>query len=156
MVLPQKPTVVRGFTLIELLITLSIIAILSTVALVSYQNVLRNGRDAKRQSDLKVIQAALQEYHADQFYYPPVSEVQFGQSLKNPPNSQTSKTYLQLLPNEPLTGSRYTYEAASGCDSNNTSRCDTYCIYANLENKSAAQKASNCTNSAYNFAVSAP
>lgn len=155
MVLPQKSTI-TGFTLIELLITLSIIAILSAVALVSYQNVLRSGRDAKRQSDLKVIQVSLQEYHSDQFYYPPLSEINFGSALKNPDSISPSKIYLNLIPSEPLAGSRYVYEVPAGCDSSNTSKCTTYCLYANLENKSAAQKASNCTNPAYNFAVSAP
>jgi len=60
----------RGFTLIELLIVISIIALLSLIGLVAYSEFLKTARNNKRLSDLKLIQSALEDYHADQLYYP--------------------------------------------------------------------------------------
>ena len=52
-----------GFTLIELLIVMVIIAVLATLGFVSYSNALTNTRNAKGISDMKALQAALeQEY----------------------------------------------------------------------------------------------
>lgn len=65
-----RPSGLKGFTLIELLVTISILAILMMIVLISYINVMKNGRDAKRKSDLAMIQSALEQYHADQGYYP--------------------------------------------------------------------------------------
>lgn len=48
----------RGFTLIELLVVVSIIAILSAVGFVSFQNVRNNVLDAKKKADLDAIKKA--------------------------------------------------------------------------------------------------
>lgn len=50
-----------GFTLIELLIVMVIIAVLATLGFVSYQNALRNTRNAKAIGDMKALQAALEQ-----------------------------------------------------------------------------------------------
>ncbi|MCL5073272.1 MAG: prepilin-type N-terminal cleavage/methylation domain-containing protein [Actinobacteria bacterium] len=63
----------KGFTLIELLITLTIIAVLSAIGLVAFSYVLKQGRDSKRQSDLRAIQSALEQYYSDQGSYPTAS-----------------------------------------------------------------------------------
>ena len=57
----------KGFTLIELLIVITILAILATaVALVlNPAELLKQGRDSTRLSDLAVIQSALALYVAD-------------------------------------------------------------------------------------------
>ncbi len=172
-----------GFTLIELMVVVSIIAILSTIGLVGYQVVTKNARDAKRQSDLKAIQSALEQYHADQFYYPfPAGASGWSSTngcnanyenagwftvtcaLKSPPNG--SKTYLNKIPNDPLcsdylcsgntTIKRYLYTVPSGC--NNTSiPCKSYCLYAQLENPPSPPPPSGCSYpTGYNFAVTLP
>ena len=51
-----------GFTLIELLVVISIIGILSTVVLASLNTARRKSRDARRITDLKQIQLALELY----------------------------------------------------------------------------------------------
>jgi len=50
----------KGFTLIELLVVIAIIAILSTVVMAGLNSARMKGRDAKRLSDIKQLQAALE------------------------------------------------------------------------------------------------
>lgn len=149
----------KGFTLIELLITISIIAILSAIGLVSYSIVMKQGRDAKRQSDLRSIQSALEQYYADQFFYP--STVTFGSDLTNstgnPNTVVTPKTYFKTIPNDLNLTYLYTVLPA-GCSnlSTSTNKCSNYCLYAKLENLSALPL-NNCTpGGQYNFAVTPP
>ena len=52
----------RGFTLIELLVVIAIIGLLSTLAVVALNNARMKSRDAKRVSDVKQIQTALELY----------------------------------------------------------------------------------------------
>lgn len=60
----------KGFTLIELLVVIAILGILSTLAVVSLQNAREKGRDAKRISDIRQIQTALELYMNDSTGYP--------------------------------------------------------------------------------------
>lgn len=54
----------KGFTLLELLVVISIIAMLITIGLSSFSTAQRKGRDAKRKSDIKEIQNALEQYYS--------------------------------------------------------------------------------------------
>ncbi len=65
-----KKESVLGFTLIELLLVLAIIAIMATFIMMNIQASLGRGRDARRKSDLKQIQNALELYHQDFGQYP--------------------------------------------------------------------------------------
>lgn len=60
----------KGFTLIEVLIVVAIIGILASVVLVGLGPLQRQGRDARRISDLKQIQAGLEFYYNKCGYYP--------------------------------------------------------------------------------------
>jgi len=60
----------KGFTLIELLVVIAIIGILASVVLASLNSARARARDAKRLSDLKQIQTALNLYYADYGAYP--------------------------------------------------------------------------------------
>jgi prepilin-type N-terminal cleavage/methylation domain-containing protein len=51
-----------GFTLIELLIVIAIVAVLSTVVIISFPGALKSARDGQRRSDLKQYQTALEVY----------------------------------------------------------------------------------------------
>ena len=165
---------IRGFTLIELLVTISIIAILAAIGMVSYQLILKNSRDAKRQADLKLLQSALQQYHSDQFFYPN-SQAAFpvGQPLTNCTGNTAActvtKTYLSNIPGEPISGRvQYNYYAYRGpsldsCD-NSTLKCATYCLYVDMENSANAMSSPPVGCSAtwpgapgtYDFAVTPP
>ncbi|MDO8582282.1 MAG: type II secretion system protein [bacterium] len=56
----------KGFTLIELLVVIAIIGLLSTLAVVALTSARAKARDAKRISDVKQTQTALELYFADQ------------------------------------------------------------------------------------------
>ncbi len=60
----------KGFTLIELLVVIAIIGLLATLAVVALNNARAKSRDAKRVSDIKQIQTALELYYSDMNKYP--------------------------------------------------------------------------------------
>lgn len=60
----------RGFTLIELLVVISIIGVLSTVAMTSLNAARAKARDAKRLQEIEQIKSALDLYYANNGYYP--------------------------------------------------------------------------------------
>ncbi|MAF13480.1 MAG: hypothetical protein CMI53_01130 [Parcubacteria group bacterium] len=59
----------KGFTLIELLVVIAIIGLLSTLAVVALNSARSKARDAKRISDVKQIQTALELYYNDNSGY---------------------------------------------------------------------------------------
>jgi type II secretion system protein G len=59
-----------GFTLIELLVVISIIGLLASVVLVSLSSARQKSRVAKRLTDLKQVQTALELYYGDYNRYP--------------------------------------------------------------------------------------
>lgn len=126
-----------GFTLIELLVVISIIALLTTIGLLFYGKFVKNSRDTRRLSDLKLIQTALEDYHSDQLNYPPLGtgacsptgdgQYRSGCSLTN---SNGVKTYLNTIPTDPK-GVVYSYVPSPASCSG--SSCVAYCLYITLE-----------------------
>lgn len=60
----------QGFTVVELMVVVSIIGILSTVTYASFSQAQKKARIAKRVSDLKQMQVALEYYYAVNKAYP--------------------------------------------------------------------------------------
>ena len=60
----------EGFTLIEVLVVATIIGILSTIGISSFQAVTKSGRDALRRADLEQIRSALEIYKSENGSYP--------------------------------------------------------------------------------------
>lgn len=111
-----------GLTLIELIIVVSVIALLVLLGLFFFKGQLFKGRDARRKSDIKRIQVAVEEYEKDHDCYPPPSVVVCD------PGSGLAP-YLNKIPCDPLTGESYFYEPQDlSCPS-------WYLIYAKLENQ---------------------
>ncbi len=118
----------KGFTLIELLVVIAIIGLLSTLAIVSLNNARQKARDARRVSDIKQVQTALELYYNDAGGYPP-TEVS-GSSV-----SYNSVTYMKSVPTAPKpadgsctsTTNAYVYAAVG---SSYTSYTFQYCLGA--------------------------
>lgn len=89
----------NGFTLFELLVTISIIAILTAVAVVSFGGVNKKARDSRRMSDLEKIRIALEAVKQVGTSYPTTSNVQ----------TVLVPTYMQQWPKDPKTQVAYTY-----------------------------------------------
>lgn len=60
----------RGFTIIEVMITVIIIAILTSIAIVSYNGVQAQARDDARAGDVAIIMNALEDYYRKNGDYP--------------------------------------------------------------------------------------
>ena len=116
----------RGFTLIELLVVIAIIGIVSSVVLASLNSARQKGRDARRISDVKQVQLALELfYDANQSYPSSTNATALGLLRTN--------GYIAAVPADP--GS-YTYEyqpkTAASADCSATT-CASYILRAQLE-----------------------
>ena len=80
-----------GFTMIELLVVLSIILILSSLALAQYRTSVTHTQEAVLKSNLFRMRDAIDQYYADKGSYP--------QSL----DALVSEGYLRKLPDDPFT-----------------------------------------------------
>ncbi len=114
----------KGFTLIELLVVIAIIGILASVVLASLNKARKQGRDARRVSDIKQLQLALELYFDSGRRYP-VTLIEL-----------VNNGAISTIPTDPLgSGStgicRPSYCYASRSDTNNVGL--GYHIGANLE-----------------------
>ncbi len=109
----------KGFTLIELLVVIAIIGLLSTLAVVALGNARQKARDARRLSDLKQLQTALELYYTDQTAYPAGSGITLGDTNYACLNSSgfaatgCASPYMGQVPADPLTTQSYSYTAAT-------------------------------------------
>jgi type IV pilus assembly protein PilE len=116
-----KLTANKGFTLLELLVVIAIIAILIALGTISYSTAQKKSRDAKRSSDMKEIQNALETYHAVEGAYPDADTVAY----PNPLEDDTTYFPSGNVPTDPKTGTDYTGTYAADAAS--------YCVCATLE-----------------------
>lgn len=115
----MKTSYKRGFTLIELLVVIAIIGILSSIVLASLNSARKKGRDARRVSDVKQIQLALELYYDAHSNYP--TAAQYDADL-------VSEGFISVVPKDPSTNVAYTYAAlGSG------TTCSNYHVGATLE-----------------------
>lgn len=118
-----------GFTLLELLVVISIIVILVTIGMSSYSTAQKKGRDAKRKSDLKEIQTALEQYYAVCGYQYPLITGFYDQV--NCPTPAIS--IMPTVPQDPRGTPYYCPTPVSNCSSS------TYTICSKLESESPAE-----------------
>ena len=80
-----------GWTLIEMLVVLSLILILSSLALTQYRNSIQLAKEATLRSNLFHMREAIDQYYADKGRYP--------DSLQ----ALVSENYLRNIPEDPIT-----------------------------------------------------
>lgn len=103
----ESPKKNSGFTLIELLVVISIIAILSAIGLVSYNNIRKNSLTAKYKSDLNAIKKAYESNYdptlgGGQGGYKPLTGANFANGSIPTPTGGTS-SYLVSAPDASAT-----------------------------------------------------
>ncbi len=113
----------KGFTLIELLVVIAILGLLATIVAVSLTSARARARDARRVSDIRQIELAMELYYAAFQQYPTTT----------PFDSLRTNGYLNMAqnPTDPSTGDEYCY--ASG-DAGGIHPTQYYHIGALLEN----------------------
>lgn len=87
-----------GFTIIELMIVVTIVGILATLAVPSYQNAVLKAKEGALRQDLFSLRDVIDQHRADKGKYP--------ETL----TALVSTGYLRRLPPDPLTGSTETWQ----------------------------------------------
>ena len=109
----------KGFTLIELLVVIAIIGLLATLSVIALNTARVKARDARRVSDVKQIQTALEMYFDSFSSYPdPVG------------GKVPTSTYISSVPTNPQpvdsgcpAATEYTYDKTNGGASYTLSYC---------------------------------
>jgi general secretion pathway protein G len=91
----------NGFTLLELMIVVSIVGILATLAVPSYQSSVVKAKEAALRQDLSTLRDVLDQHKADQGKYPPSLSALVGTG------------YLRGIPKDPFTGATTTWQEIS-------------------------------------------
>ena len=119
-----------GFTLIELLVVIAIIGLLSILSVVALGNARKKANDAKRLSDIRQVQTALELHYTDNNKYPSgIDKAELGTGDFACLGSQgfgasgCANAYMPTVPKDPSGGS-YIYTSADGA---------SYAITATLE-----------------------
>lgn len=129
-----------GFTLVELLIVIGVLAIISTMLILTMNPLeqIKKSNDSARKSDLAQIRRALELYYDDngryppssaQFFIAPITEIQWG---------NTWQPYMSKLPKDPSAGNTYIYYAPPSAGG------QTYYLFAHLER--GAKDPQSCNN----------
>lgn len=115
----------KGFTLIELLVAATIIAVLTTIGIVSFTSTNQRARNGKRKADMEQVRAALELYKSDDSAgagkYPSGSFTTMTGTLK------TAKYLSDPLPQDPKNVAPYTYMYSAPVAQT------SYCLCATLE-----------------------
>jgi len=102
----------KGFTLIELLVVIAIIGILSSIVMASLNSARAKSRDAKRLSDIKSLQLALELYFDHNKAYP-------GGGYESLKASLVDDEFISALPKDPLPSDWTGYKYCSSGDGYN-------------------------------------
>lgn len=142
-----------GFTMIEVLVTITIVGMLTTLAMsTNFMKAFQRGHDSVRKQDLHKLSKILEDYYNDNSRYPPNtgSGAIYGAAWGSP-----FSTYSKALPKDPLSPRQDYYYTV-------TAEGDMYALYAKLEDSSDPEIANTgCLtgcgpSAAYNFRVRSP
>ena len=117
----------KGFTLIELLVVIAVIGLLSSIVLVALGPARAKARDARRQSDIRQVNTAMEMCYDDAACAGAERYISMTTATGTVPDIGT---YLKPGPTDPTNSGNYSY----GWVTNNTSPAyQWYCVYARLE-----------------------
>ncbi|MEK7611709.1 MAG: prepilin-type N-terminal cleavage/methylation domain-containing protein [Patescibacteria group bacterium] len=141
----------KGFTLVELLVTISILGILMglVVTVLNPASFRAKARDGRRQSDLQVVQSAIEMYYAQNSVYPSGTSADALNIVLGASGGGAwavgGVTYLSRTPKDPQTPPQPSYcyaPAGSG-----------YFICAQMEGSSTLWVSGSCSSRTYNFCL---
>ena len=118
----------QGFTLFELLVSISIIAILTAIASMSFSGAQKKARDSRRISDMNSVQKAAEQFYSfNNYSYPP--------SITTPWTTVNGQTVLDVFPADPkgVGWTAYTFNVGA-----------TYCACATLESATGNSNTNTC------------
>jgi general secretion pathway protein G len=116
----------KGFTLIELLVVIAIIGLLSTLSILALNSARARSRDAKRISDVRQIQTALEMYYNDNNDYPSTTTSLTPTYIKTVPTPPTPIDGTSCPDAQPF----YTYAATGTFIAGTRSYSLNYCLGA--------------------------
>jgi prepilin-type N-terminal cleavage/methylation domain-containing protein len=119
----------KGFTLIELLVVVAILGLLATIVAVSLTSARARARDARRVSDVRQIELALELYYAAHLQYPNATGTASIADL-------ATEGFLNMsaFPTDPTSGNPYCYAVGTDTDLVTGKQRQYYHIGAKLEN----------------------
>jgi prepilin-type N-terminal cleavage/methylation domain-containing protein len=129
----------RGFTMIELLVTVTMIAVLTVIGVVSYSSVNKRSRDAKRKSDLEQLRSAMEMFRSDYNYYPGTTGAWVAASGLD---TDLVSTYMPAIASDPQEPTRHYYFRAKNYSAV-TTHYYGYCVCTCLESTDCAVIVSN-------------
>ncbi len=114
----------RGFTLVELLVVIVVLAVLAAIVLPKFMDSSTRSRESALKSDLRLLRNAVAIFHTDTGTYPSTlaglaatSAVAQGLDKAGVAASIVATDwhgpYVQSVPNDPVSGSAFTYGTAS-------------------------------------------
>ncbi|PIR78043.1 MAG: hypothetical protein COU28_03775 [Candidatus Magasanikbacteria bacterium CG10_big_fil_rev_8_21_14_0_10_36_16] len=115
----------KGFTLIELLVVIAIIGVLSTLAVVALGSARQKANDAKRLSDIKQVQTALELFYTDHSSYPTTTAIAIDlgddthaclntSGFHATGSTECPSPYMGLVPKGPDANEYYDYVSTDG------------------------------------------
>lgn len=138
-----------GFTLIELLITISIVAVLSVIAITTYQGIQSRTHDSIRKQDLDKLAMALEIYFQKNGKYIPPNSGTLNCTRDRGVFYTNIQSYMSnnIVPRDPKTQYTYCYISYNNGKS--------FRLYATLENCQASG-GNLCASSSNNYTVTSP
>jgi len=132
----------RGFTLIELLVVIAIIGILASIVLASLNTARKKGRDARRVSDMKQVQLALELFYDSNGSQYPIGNVAPGYAMTDSATLDLAPAYIAALPVDPVNTGTSVYKYSGTISNANAAQCATgtcvsYLLRAQVEQAQA-------------------
>ncbi len=126
-----------GFTLIEMMVTVAIIAMMASIAIASYADAAKSGRDGKRKADIEAIRQALVLRRSDVGNYPSGNGAIAALTTGTPLSGYISDPF----PADPIPTRSYTY----------FSNGSSFCLCAYIESAGKGNSTAQATDVSCSF-----